>query len=90
MSEIWHVTAAGLLWDSSWHPPAVGSRSETPEKTEPLVGARSRDCSAADVDEGRAVALSVHAGDTWPLWQRREALTRAAALLAERSDLSQA
>jgi acyl-CoA reductase-like NAD-dependent aldehyde dehydrogenase len=45
------------------------------------------DCSGADVDEAvRGVARSVVAGESCPLWQRREALTRAAALLAERRE----
>ena len=89
MSEIsaqaW-TPPGGAFWDGSWHPPAVRLEVRDPENGT-LVGTVS-DCSAADVDVAvRAVALSVHAGDTWPLWQRREALTRAAALLAERSDL---
>jgi glyceraldehyde-3-phosphate dehydrogenase (NADP+) len=52
-----------------------------------VVGTVS-DCSTADVDEAvRGVSRAVLAGDAWPLWQRREALTRAATLLVERHDL---
>ena len=52
-----------------------------------MVGTVS-DCSSADVDAAvRGVAESVLDGADWPLWQRREALTRAAALLVERSEL---
>ena len=76
----------GAFWDSSWRPPAVRLDVRDPENGT-VVGTVS-DCSAADVDVAvRAVALSIHEGDTWPLWQRREALTRAAALLLERREL---
>jgi acyl-CoA reductase-like NAD-dependent aldehyde dehydrogenase len=52
-----------------------------------VVGTVS-DCSAEDVDEAvRGVARAVLVGDAWPLWQRREALSLAAGLLAERHEL---
>lgn len=46
------------------------------------------DCSASDVDEAvTAVAQAVLSGPPWPVWQRREALHRAAALLHERREM---
>jgi glyceraldehyde-3-phosphate dehydrogenase (NADP+) len=75
----------GAFWAGSWRPPAVPLEVRDPENGT-VVGTVS-DCSAADVDVAvRAVALSVIEGVAWPLWQRREALARATALLVERSD----
>ena len=43
------------------------------------------DCTALDVDVAvREVARAVLSGASWPIWQRREALHRAAALLLDR------
>ena len=76
----------GAFWAGSWRPPAVRLDVRDPEDGT-VVGTVS-DCSAADVDAAvRAVARSVLEEDAWPLWQRREALARAAALLLERSEL---
>src|SRR3954453_16613190 len=76
----------GAFWGGSWRAPDVRLEVRDPEDGT-LVGTTS-DCSAADVDAAvRAVARSVRDVDAWPLWQRREALTRAAALLVERSEL---
>lgn len=75
--------AGGAFWAGRWHRPDASLDVRNPEDGQ-LVG-RVGDCTAADVDEAvRAVALAVLSGPAWPVWQRREALHRAAALLRER------
>lgn len=75
--------AGGAFWAGRWHHPEAVLEVIDPEDGR-LVG-RVGDCSAADVDEAvRAVAEAVLSGPSWPTWQRREALHRAAALLVER------
>ncbi len=75
--------AGGAFWAGRWHHPDATLEVLDPEDGG-LVG-RVGDCSPADVDEAvRAVAQAVLAGPAWPIWQRREALHRAAALLEER------
>jgi acyl-CoA reductase-like NAD-dependent aldehyde dehydrogenase len=77
--------AGGAFWAGRWRTPATRLDVVDPENGR-LVGTVA-DCSAADVDEAvRAVAQAVHAGQEWPVWQRREALHRAAALLHERRE----
>jgi acyl-CoA reductase-like NAD-dependent aldehyde dehydrogenase len=75
--------AGGAFWAGRWHHPVAALEVLDPEDGT-LVG-RVRDCSPAEVNEAvRAVAQAVLAGPAWPIWQRREALHRAAALLVER------
>jgi glyceraldehyde-3-phosphate dehydrogenase (NADP+) len=77
---------AGLaFWAGRWQTPARTLDVVDPENGAPVgtVG----DCSAADVDEAvREVARAVLSGPHWPVWQRREALHAAAALLHERRE----
>lgn len=76
----------GAFWAGSWRPVTARLTVLDPEDGRP-VGSVS-DCSTADVDVAvRAVAQAVLEGAGWPLWQRREALHRAAALLVERREL---
>ena len=76
----------GAFWAASWRPVAAELVVLDPEDGRP-VGNVS-DCTAADVDVAvTAVAQAVHEGAGWPLWQRREALHRAATLLAERREV---
>ena len=76
----------GAFWGGRWRPPVA-----TLEVLDAEVGQRVgavADCCEADVDEAvRAVAAAVHDAPPWPVWMRREALHRAAALLAEREQL---
>jgi len=75
----------GAFWAGHWRTPSATLDVVDPENGR-LVGTVS-DCSAADVDAAvHAVALAVLSGPEWPVWQRREALHRAAALLQERRD----
>jgi glyceraldehyde-3-phosphate dehydrogenase (NADP+) len=75
--------AGGAFWAGRWHDTEATLEVLDPEGGQ-LVG-RVGDCTAAEVDEAvRAVALAVLSGPAWPVWQRREALHRAAALLRER------
>jgi acyl-CoA reductase-like NAD-dependent aldehyde dehydrogenase len=83
-SRISPSTPAGAFWGGRWqHLEAVL------EVTDPEDGrsvGRVGDCTAADVDEAvQGVSDAVLAGPSWPTWQRREALHRAAALLGERA-----
>jgi glyceraldehyde-3-phosphate dehydrogenase (NADP+) len=74
------------FWAGRWQSPALTLDVVDPEDGE-LVGTVG-DCSAADVDEAvRDVSRAVLSGPHWPVWQRREALQEAAALLHERRDL---
>jgi glyceraldehyde-3-phosphate dehydrogenase (NADP+) len=73
----------GAFGAGGWRSPGGTLDVLDPEDGQ-LVGTVA-DCSAADVDDGaRAVARAVLSGPDWPVWQRREALHRAAALLLER------
>jgi len=75
----------GAFWTGRWRTHSATLDVVDPENGR-LVGTVA-DCSAADVDEAvRAVAHAVHSGPEWPVWQRREALHRAAALLQERRE----
>jgi glyceraldehyde-3-phosphate dehydrogenase (NADP+) len=77
--------AGGAFWAGRWHSPDATLEVVDPEDGG-FVGSVG-DCTASDVDEAvRAVAHAVLAGPGWPVWQRREALHRAAALLVERRD----
>jgi glyceraldehyde-3-phosphate dehydrogenase (NADP+) len=84
------VTAAWMplgqaFWAGQWRTHAAALDVLDPENGQ-LVGTVA-DCSAADVDEAvRAVSQAVLSGPDWPVWQRREALHRAAALLQERRE----
>ena len=75
--------AGGAFWAGRWR------RSDAVlEVLDPEDGRRvgvAGDCTGGDVDEAvRAVAQAVLNGPAWPVWRRREALHRAAALLVER------
>jgi len=75
--------AGGAFWAGRWRTPAATLDVLDPEKGQ-AVGTVA-DCTSADVDVAvRAVARAVLAGDPWPVWQRREALHRAAELLRAR------
>ncbi len=78
-------TAGPAFWAGRWQHPASSLEVLDPENGE-LVGTVG-DCSAADVDEAvRAVSRAVLSGPHWPVWQRREALHAAAALLHDRRE----
>ncbi len=80
----WHPVGLAF-WAGRWQNPAHTLDVVDPENGE-LVGTVG-DCSAADVDEAvRDVAQAVLSGPHWPVWQRREALHAAAALLHERRE----
>jgi acyl-CoA reductase-like NAD-dependent aldehyde dehydrogenase len=73
----------GAFWAGGWRAPASAHDVLDPEDGQ-VVGTVG-DCAATDVDEAvRAVSAAVLSGSAWPVWQRREALHRAAALLSER------
>jgi len=75
----------GAFWAGHWRTPSATLDVVDPENGR-LVGTVS-DCSVADVDEAvNAVAHAVLSGPEWPVWQRREALHRAASLLQERRE----
>jgi glyceraldehyde-3-phosphate dehydrogenase (NADP+) len=76
--------AAGLaFWAGRWQSSPLTLDVVDPENGE-LVGTVA-DCSPADVDEAVcSVARAVLTGPHWPVWQRREVLHAAAALLHER------
>ena len=80
-------TAPGRsFWAGEWRSSAATLDVFDPENGR-LVGTAA-DCSAAEVDEAvRAVAQAVLSGREWPIWQRREALHRAAALLQDRREI---
>ena len=81
-SSTW-TPAGGAFWAGRWQRPETSLDVRNPEDGQ-LVG-RVGDCTAADVDEAvQAVAHAVLNGPAWPVWQRREALHRAAALLRDR------
>jgi acyl-CoA reductase-like NAD-dependent aldehyde dehydrogenase len=76
--------AGGAFWGGRWHHLDAVLEVIDPEDGRPV--GRVGDCSPADVDEAvQGVADAVLAGPSWPTWQRREALHRAAALLVERA-----
>jgi len=80
------IPVGGAFWAGRWRNPADTLDVVDPENGE-RVGTVG-DCSAADVDAAvTAVAQAVLSGPLWPVWQRREALHRAAALLYERRDM---
>ena len=75
--------AGGAFWAGRWRRSDAVLQVLDPEDGR-LVGVAG-DCTAGDVDEAvRAVAQAVLDGPAWPVWRRREALYRAAALLTER------
>ncbi len=78
---------AGLaFWGGRWQSPPLTLDVVDPEHGG-LVGTVG-DCSAADVDEAVCdVARAVLSGPHWPVWQRREVLHAAAAMLDERRDM---
>jgi glyceraldehyde-3-phosphate dehydrogenase (NADP+) len=76
----------GAYWAEQWR-----STTRTTEVVDPedgsLVGVVA-ECDQDHVDEAvRAVSSVVLDGDPWPVWQRREALHRAATLLEHRADV---
>jgi glyceraldehyde-3-phosphate dehydrogenase (NADP+) len=75
----------GAFWGGAWR---SGAQLEVRDpETAGLVG-RVADCSPDDVDTAvRGVSTAIRQGPPWPVWQRREALHRAAALLSERRQL---
>ena len=76
----------GAFWRGAWRTGADSLAVRNPENGE-LVGHVAA-CTAADVDEAvRTVAEAVLYGEPWPIWQRREALHRAASLLSDRREL---
>jgi glyceraldehyde-3-phosphate dehydrogenase (NADP+) len=76
-------TPGGAFWAGRWRFPDAVIEVHDPEDQR-LVGVAG-DCTAGDVDEAVcAVAQAVLNGPAWPAWRRREALHRAAELLAER------
>lgn len=77
------IPAGGAFWAGRWRRSDAVLQVLDPEDGR-LVGVAG-DCTARDVDQAvRAVAQAVLDGPGWPVWRRREALHRAAALLAER------
>ena len=75
--------SGGAFWAGRWRSPDAVLEVHDPEDGR-LVGT-ARDCTAGDVDDAvSAVAEAVLNGPAWPVWQRRESLHRAAALLRER------
>ena len=73
----------GAFWAGAWQRAKATLDVRDPE-TEHVIGTVA-DCTALDVDVAvREVARAVLSGAPWPIWQRREALHRAAALLLDR------
>lgn len=73
----------GAFWAGRWQDSDVVLEVLDPEDGS-LVGVAG-DCTADDVDAAVcAMSQAVLNGPAWPVWRRREALHRAAALLAER------
>ena len=76
---------AGAFWSSTWRDTAEPLAVVDAENGR-VVG-KVADCTPAEVDEAvRAVSAAVLNDEPWPVWRRREALQRAAGLLAERRD----
>lgn len=76
----------GAFWASSWRP--LGVRQVVLDPEDGRAVGNVSNCTADDVDVAvRAVAYSVLEGAEWPLWQRREVLHRAAALLSQRREV---
>ena len=77
---------AGAYWASQWRDTVDALEVRDPQDGR-LVGVVA-DASEGDVDQAvRAVATEVWFGQSWPAWQRREALGAASALLATRLDV---
>jgi len=75
----------GAFWGGAWQP---GSQLEVRNPEDARLVGRVSDCSPEDVDVAvRAVSTAVRQGPPWPVWQRREALHRAATLLSDRRSL---
>ena len=75
--------AGGAFWSGRWQAPEAVLHVVDPEDGA-IVGTVA-DCTPSDVDDAvYAVARAVLEGPAWPVWSRREALHRAAGLLAQR------
>ena len=75
----------GAFWAGAWRP---GSQLEVRDPENARLVGRVSNCSPEDVDAAvRAVSTAVRQGPPWPVWQRREALHRAATLLSDRRSL---
>jgi acyl-CoA reductase-like NAD-dependent aldehyde dehydrogenase len=72
----------GAYWDKQWRTSPSTLEVLDPED-DSLVGVVA-DCTSADVDAAVRAVATATADVEWPIWQRREALHRAAALLTER------
>ena len=84
-TSIWTPTG-GAFWADEWQP--LGASLDVLDPEDGTTVGTVSDCSAADVDAAvTAVARSVLDGADWPVWQRREALHRAAALLVQRREV---
>jgi glyceraldehyde-3-phosphate dehydrogenase (NADP+) len=77
---------AGAFWGGAWRDSAATLTVRDPETGQPV--GEVADCSPDDVDAAvSSIADALLGSDAWPVWRRREALHRAARLLAERHDL---
>jgi acyl-CoA reductase-like NAD-dependent aldehyde dehydrogenase len=84
-TSIWTPTG-GAFWADEWQP--LGASLDVLDPEDGTTVGTVSDCSAADVDAAvTAVARSVLDGADWPVWQRREALQRATALLVQRREV---
>ena len=85
LTPLW-APPGGAFWAGTWRDTGLTHEVRNPGSGD-VVG-HVADCGPDDVDHAvRAVADAVLAGPAWPLWQRREALRRAAEIVGERADL---
>ncbi|RZD76769.1 aldehyde dehydrogenase family protein [Streptomyces albidoflavus] len=78
-------SSAGAYLEGAWAPADGNELGVTNPETGGLV-AVVRDATTQDADRAVSYLAREHARSRWPLWQRREALARASALVNDKAD----